>query len=286
MSMSGFLYRDIVKFILPTLIGICLIGSFFEINLQDTSAFLIAVFVGFLFSGLLSSINIIHWIPKIKEREKVKKMMINNWDYDLMFYSLDKDDRDYLYLSGSYLQFYITTVFYLFIYLIINILYFIPNFYELNGSTFLKLLNLKTTIIGGIEINSCIVFLLVGIALIFLLKYYILEYEILYFPFGQYDTLARKMQLKNVNIILIKSIWGKIIRSNKGLEGNLIYLKENGTTVESCETNSYGYFQFNNVFEKYKGKPNLKIETTIDKITHSWDISLSINSMPYYEFKV
>ena len=262
------------------MIGICLFFPYLGVEISEPLFFLYSVVLGFLLSSILERIDLVKHLSSIQKRFDVKDMMNENWDYNMMFYSLDKDDRDYLYLTGSYLSFFKITSNILIFYFFVNLSEIISN---VTKDGFTSILTTQTQIIGGLEVNSLIISTITVFLVIFFIKDYIFEFEILFYPSGQYEAFAKKIQLKNTNIILIKSIWGRVIHNDKEIENLEIKLLENGVLLNSIMTDKNGFFQFKDEFKKNLSK-TITVEYLVNNTIYSKSMTIDINVVPYFEF--
>ncbi len=183
---TGFIFRDFLKYILPTLIAGALFSPLFipvgdELNVKFL--ILACFLLGYIIYSPISIISsITHSFLKIKginiaSYEAEKKWCQKNFDYKALWSYLEKDEREYLYLTQSYFEFYQTTGFYFLIYSISNFIRLLLNIPHPN--TFQNLLTINTNLIWNFHPPTLYV---LGVALIlsyFLFRNATLEYSVL-----------------------------------------------------------------------------------------------------------
>jgi hypothetical protein len=211
MSTSGFLYRDILKYILPIAFFYLLFIPYVSNKIRVEELVGLSVITSFVLGCSLEYFAklIFQLLPSVKRDKKVWVWMNRNWNYSKMFYDLDKDDRDYLYLSSAYIEFCRNTAFVLLLYIVFflfnsfhNVIFFNTNF-----------LNEKIPFLGGIDLPLIIIIPLCCILEWRLLLNMSSEFEYLFFPRNKYECFARKTQKKNGELLL-KRIYGCFIYVN------------------------------------------------------------------------
>lgn len=260
---SPFTFRDFLQAILPGLIGASLFAPYTKA--QSTEELLIGV-------GLFSYV-IYTPISELAARSfglilstKMKKLNANrewharNWNYDRLFYHASNEDREYLYLTGAYVEFYRITAFYFLIYIAVQIVHlapalrllspFYPMIYDLSFEERAnRFVGPQTPILGGWNIPTVAALTASFVILWFLLADFLNEYRLLFEH--QYVEMARRYHAEKGDVA--RSIWGVVScdeEGNKPLQGVGIELKDKaGQTIRKATTNSEGRFQFADLFQ-------------------------------------
>ncbi|TNJ34210.1 hypothetical protein FGF66_12340, partial [Chlorobaculum thiosulfatiphilum] len=152
MSTSGFLYRDILKYVLPTLLFLILIVPLLNGSINYEILIPFGIITSLLFGPLLSEISTLLFklFPKVKKLISVSEWMNSNWDYGKMFYSLSKDERDYLYLTAAYIDFFKNSGLVIFIFMVLSLILMVI---DLKGD-YLGYLSHTTCIISKFNVNT------------------------------------------------------------------------------------------------------------------------------------
>ncbi len=237
MSTSGFLYRDILKYVMPTLLFLILIVPLLESSVDYQILILFGIIISLLFGPLLSRISTLLFklFPNVKKVIKVSHWMNSNWDYRKAFYSLSKDERDYLYLTGAYIEFFKNSGFVVSVFMILSLIFMVI---DLKGN-YLEYLNHTTCIMSKFGFNTIALIITCFILIGSLKDALIFETKILLYPNGQFEIFAERVQ-KESKELLAKKIYGNI-KELQGIEVKLIYQNKIEAT---CLTDENGYWSF------------------------------------------
>lgn len=284
MSTSGFLYRDILKHVLPTLLLFLLIFPVFYESIDYTvlsaSAVVVSIALGEIFNRLSTKLNKILFSEKAREIGEINVWMNKNWNYRKVFYYLNKDERDYLYLTGAYIEFFKNSVLVFFLFVIAIIVTLIADC----GADLQSIFFHQTSLFSAIKVNS-ISLIVSSVILIFSLqRAMVFEVKYLLYPDGQYDYFAEKVQ-KREKEILFRTIYGKIVDSNgEALIGVQILLLKNGKEVDSAKSFNNGYWSFA-IREGYFNK-KLELKVTVNQKEITQNILIENFNKPYITLHV
>jgi len=316
---SPFTLRDIIKHVAPTLIALCLFIPFHpSLNNKIKSETLVfcAIILGYLlehpvmfladlvfkilspvlqpFLKLLSM-----FFPNLpnqstKKLAQKRDWLTKNWDYNKLFYSMTQEEREYIYLTGSYAEFYKLTSLYLIVYIILITSKFINYIYiNYNNPDILNIVkvatNMSIPMIGGWETPFWSIFMLVFISFISSYINFINEYGVLFLENGQYVEFAKRYHREKGNIA--KSIWGIAKKRDEPLSNIWLelYTKSENTDDESgfaflgkTASDETGNFQFENMFSKCVGK---EIRITLVNDGKNLDRIFFVNEkeIPFFE---
>lgn len=299
---SGFIFRDFIKFVLPTAIAAGLYAPFFvegEAKISLTGLVVISVLLGYvIYSPIASLSDFIHSkIPikklRLDDANDQNKVLNSRWDYDFLWSTLGKDEREYLYLTQSYFEFYQTTGFYFLLYGISNTIILCWKIMEHLSSftdswrSFLLLVNsVKTPTIINFDIPTWI-----AIIISLVLAYYLfgdcsIEYSFLYGFGGAFDRYSQKYQKMEGNIA--SGIWGKVVGKDGGtektLEGIQLHLKNSaGEITDTQSSDKSGSFIFPKSFQICANN-QCKIE--INDKQWQGEITFTVESKSIPDFRV
>jgi hypothetical protein len=118
MSMSSFLYRDVLKYVLPSILFFFLLFTLLNQDLETDLVVSIGTLLSLIFGCIVDkpSEKLFKIFISVRNTSEVVKWMNANWNLDKVFYYLDKEERDYLYLTGAYIGFFRNTGLVLFMY--------------------------------------------------------------------------------------------------------------------------------------------------------------------------
>ncbi len=277
MSTSSFLYRDVIKYIIPTLLFLILATSLVpeEIDLPPLITF--GIIISLLFGAFISTIS--NWFfrlfPDVRRVISIAQWMNSNWDYRKMFYYIHKEERDYLYLTGAYIEFFKNSA-------CILVVFALTWFGKMLWDTHLQwddLLRHSILLAGSIKLNTLVIITLCIVLFFILKKALIFETKILLFPNGQYDIFSEKIQRREKEIIA-RSIYGKI-GDRKGVE---IELYSGNTLLSSCTSLDFGYWSVP-LKKEFLNIP-LEIRTTLDSKKIRQNILVKNYNKPYIEIEL
>jgi hypothetical protein len=260
-------FRDFIRHLLPTATALCLFLPLFHFpkeKLEVAAVVFAAVILGYLVTTPLNTFLSRYYdsTPIMKVFGRRWQWMKGNWDLDKLFYSLTQEERDYIYVTAGYLELYRQLSFYLSIYAAVNLsvlLNAIQGASDVN-SFFLRAVDARTTVVGGLLFPTAVLFLISLILAYYAFKDFLNEYAILFHDSGQYSIFAGRAHEKEGG--LAKSISGVILNKAKPLRGGKVTLENcRGTTLETRSTDLDGYFQFDNKSGKHSaGEYKLCIE--------------------------
>lgn len=209
--------------------------------------------------------NFVHdWLP-LKEISLSKdspaaadgRWVKSNWDLKGLRSKIDKDEREYLYLTLSYIEFFQITGFYLLVYSLFNILNFLV-YASMRLSDMcdpLKALNLVQSISSGTIVGSPVPSLYAGglglILTYWLFRASVVEYKALFGVNGAYEFLSEKYQ--SIYGGLARNIWGSIVADDeiKSMltELRIVLIRQN-QIIGDTHVDAEGRFRFQDVFKE------------------------------------
>jgi len=188
------------------------------------------------------------------EYQRRREWIQHNWDFDELFYNrLSNDEREYTYLTGAYVTFYQQLSFYLLVYAGVNLFFVASSVRQSPGlATLHDVLKAATPIPGGLELSS-VLLLVASIPLAYYaFADYLNEYKHLFLENGQYDSFARRAQVKDGGVAT--SVWGMVHHGDEPVAGATVELrKDDGTVLAVVSTDADGHFQF---IDKCKEHPH------------------------------
>lgn len=215
LSPAGFIFRDAVEYILPTVLLLALFSPYFY-QLDALSFVGLAVVLGYLTSWFQGKVASIY--KKFGSVKAVKEQHMwheKNWDYDKLFLELGHRDREYLYLTQAYGNFYMIVSFYLVSYFAANAGVVLVRMLQSEhtwGSLVAAYVSTSTPMIGGFTLPTWIVLVssLVGATVC----YEECSSEIRTLFTYQYPMFARKYH--ELRGGLAKAVWGRIKKKDSG----------------------------------------------------------------------
>lgn len=244
MTTSGFLYRDILKYILPFGLFFGLFYPFTAFKTNDLNEILpIIILFSFVFGILIEKISTYPFLifADIRHMKMTNRWMIDNWNIKKLFYNLDNNDRDYLFLTAAYISFSYNVGMIILLYFLTTLILFIKDiaFYGQSICTH------QIPFIYNTEINSLLVLILSIIIIQSLRKHIVKETSSLIFPNGEYEYFGEKLQ-KEKHQLFANKIYGVVYTkgdkgSSKpaaGIEIELIFHDFNIKTHSDC----FGYW--------------------------------------------
>lgn len=269
-SPSVFLTRDFLEHILPTIIAACLFLPFL-VKLEGAkleSMLVGALVLGYFVSALTQRIVRVPWIHRgmhllyrweshgvtLQQIKSGHQWRARNWNYDRLFYLLNKDDREYLYLTRAYLNLAQDLCFYLMLYLLVNTVL-------LAGSLWIEFMIVGfswefwavwTPMIGGAALITWLVMLLSFLTFCSLYSAFLQEFGSLFDEWGSYAQWAERYHIEQGGIAT--GIWGAIKRSKAPVDKTLVKLVLEDKVIQEAETDSKGRFQFPGAYATCLGK--------------------------------
>lgn len=300
-SLSAMLTRDVIRHVTPTLIAVAFLQPFTSssmaiINVEAlvTVALLSGFFVTALAGqavevGVISSVMSKLYLTQ-KGDEPNSEVVGNahewwsaNWDYDRLFFSLDKDDREYTYLTYAYRDCFELISFFFFLYCIINTLLLVGrSIVDLNYNVFevSELFTIRTSLLYG----SAPTVLVILVAYLFfnsMTSWTRAEERALIWDGGIYPEFAARQQRKEGG--LARGIWGWVRCSDKLLPGARVHLLCNGAEIGVQTSNSEGRFQFPINIQEILGKT---CSLNVEGYEPGRSFTLDEKSVPEYSLDV
>lgn len=286
--------RDFIQHSFPTIVGACLFVPFYGPLNQKVSVeslIVASIILGYLISSPMTQIAsfVTKRLPilgrKIHKYREEATWYSQNWDYDRLFYTLNKDDKEYLYLTGSYAEFYRLVGFYLLVYFLLNLVLLMKALLTVTTLADVKLVlvSLNTSMLGGWPANTMIVLIISFLLSVYAFRDFLIEYKALFLPNGQYITMAQNQHIEKG--LIAKSIWGRVLSNGDGIaKANVKLLKEDGSIIEEAETNDSGFYQFKDRYLQC-----LNTTCRISTITPAWQkdriITITDKQIPYFELQ-
>jgi hypothetical protein len=309
-----FIFRDFIRYILPTVIAACLFfplfrGSGSQPSL-DVVVFVMVVFGYVLYAPVIfiGELFLCRFPQDILSRQRSRKKQewwAKNWDYDTLWFRLDKDEREYLYLTHSYIQFYRITSICFSAYAITNIIILL-NAARIEWSNSTKNLSwlmasLQTTtpMVGGWDINTPLLIAITGIITCFLFRDADIEYKMLFLDDGSYVSYAKKYHQTFGNIA--RSVWGEVScldpsRQLPHFTQSSVYLKRQilpfNRRSEFCKKDQVkedGTFQFLDAFSDcvgYECQIIVELHTKNGFLKGETRKFITNTDIPYFKVKV
>jgi hypothetical protein len=274
-SFSAFIYRDIVRYIVPTALALALLLPTISLSFDLNVIILGAILLGYVATDVVGNAYgffIEKLSLKWRDLEARKIENAKRWDYDKLFYALSVEERDYLYLTNSYVTLYLVISAYLLAYSAGNLVYLVNALYENvhNWKT------LTTCLLGNLQINTAIVIAISSVASRQAFNDYLTEYNSLHnHKYPHFASLYH--QKKGMKIAT--SIWGKLISMENEPLAN-INLEINAETKWSAITDKKGAFHFSDCYSKLENK-TLILSIALSKATPiNVTITLKPNTVP------
>jgi hypothetical protein len=301
-SPSAFLTRDFIEYVFPATVATCLFLPFSRdgsIGLEILVGG--SVLVSYILGSIRDTLSGISWIdgslinlhlhpPASRERkesesEDENSWQAGNWDYDLLFYSLSKDDREYIYLTAAYRNMSYALSLYLLLYGIVN-LFWLGGCLLIKGWIFELAwsdLALRTPILGGKSAPAILLLLLSYLALNSLYSWYIKESESLFGDFGMYNQFARRVQRETGN--LATSVWGRVLRGEVPIERAIVELIVDGQSHGRERTDEKGRFQFKGAYRTCLGR-QCRFQVYARGLRREIEIQVASKEVPEFDIQL
>lgn len=261
---APFTFRDFMQQILPGLIAAGLFVPYTGTE-QTEATFIGAALLSYvIYTPVSKAANVFKVLPFL--RKKIRKLdadrvwMGANWNYDRLFYVVTNEEREYLYLTGAYMQFYKLSAFYFFLYALTQLFALGRALWGQPSASWMTIALAQTTpILGGKVLPllpvlgaSCVIFW-------YLVQDYLNEYYILIFQ--QYPEFARKYHMREGGIV--ESVWGTVSREEGSpVVGATVVLESGGGRQERSRTDAEGRFQFQGVYAACTAGPSAVLVQT------------------------
>lgn len=251
---SPLTFRDSVRHLLPTAAAIALFAPFVSAEKLDVGGLVFAsVILGYVITTPLTTF--LGWLyrftPTLKAAGARRQWINSNWNFDVLFYErLSQEEREYTYLTGSYVDFYRQLAFYLLIYAAVNLMILVHAMIADANENGLwqTILGASTPFAGGFRLSTLLLFVVSVLLGVYCFWDFLNEYAILFLEEGTYVRFAEKSQKATGG--LTTNVWGVAQHNGKGAPAVLVDLVDStGNTVEAVHTDAEGLFQFKNRFQ-------------------------------------
>jgi hypothetical protein len=262
-GLGNFIFRDLVKYILPTVIALTLFAPLLGRQFDLETLVFASILLGYFFSPMAAQIY--ERMPFVKKKfspiEEGLAVEASRWNLDRVFYSLNQDEKNAFYLTDAYRSFYLVTSAYFFAYFVTLCLIMLWD----AGAILLADISLRQKIDllfeSFIEDEVPVLLwdfpILVVAVVTILLAFQALsdsttEMKVL---FGRmYGEFARKFQLEGKSVA--KAVWGKV----DGWSGHpekkhriAIIRKKDGQLLSESSITTDGRFLFTDAFQACVG---------------------------------
>jgi len=287
---SPLTFRDFIRHLLPTAAAICLFAPLSSQalgKLEVTSLVFAAILLGYVVTTPLTKfvVKLYRLTPVLKRFRLHRDWMNKNWDLGSLFYLLTQEEREYLYLTASYADFFRLVSFYLLIYTGVNLFLLVKS---IRGEHFANLLHAalaaRTPVAGDLQFSTLLLLVLSPLLGYYLFIDFLTEYDVLFFENGPHDVFARKLHERQGGIAV--SIWGKIRHRMGPVEGAKVeLLSAEGKLLEECVTTSEGRYQFPGKYENYVNG-NYQLRVSSECSSEKKVIEISEKKVPSFDMEV
>lgn len=239
-------FRDLLQNALPTVIGVLLLVPRTD---ADELVIVAAVIFGYFLAPIAELVvaRIYKHTPFLRKRiralDNERARIAARWNYKRLFYYLDKDEREYLYQTAAYANFFRTTSFVFLLY----ILAIAVTAVEIsNGRPVFHAAMPIRVIVDQAAAPAWLAIL--GAAVIWLsaVREYLREYKILFQD--QYDEFARRYQLEKGDIA--RSVWGSVSNADGSAAACVCVTLTLDGFHEKATTDAGGHFIFEDVLQR------------------------------------
>lgn len=301
MAPSGFLVRDVIQHMIPTLVGLVLFVPFAAHNADAVPLLLGAVVLAYAAGPLLASLarpvtRLLLAVSGRSRRHGRNRVWWNgNFDFVRLWYRLTQTQRENLYATQAYAEMYAMLAVYLLAYAITNIVLTVNGVVlpTLEGDIGLDyaeavgqaLWSPATPLFGDWRAPS-IAMAVIGLSTaLFAIANHLREMEILFGDEGQYVSLARIHHIETGDIAT--GLWGRITRAGEPLRNASITVMDiRDQKLGWAETDRQGRFQIRNVFAESfppgqeTGARTFRLEISTDDEDKVFDLALTRRQIP------
>ncbi len=286
-----FSFRDFIQFILPTLIGASLFLPYVSPLPSIETVLVLAALFSYIIATPVSEFArlVYRLIPGVRRRVKEladrREWWGCNWDYDRLFYFLSKDERDYLYLTGSYTEFNRTVSVYVLVYFLVQLGALVRAAIEVPAagiSWWAAALGQTTPMLGGWTAPTMLLAVVAIVLFRYLFANFAQEWEILFLEGGQYVTFAIKYHEAGNRIA--RSIWGRVGSAQHSVANAEVTLLADGSQLAQTQTDRDGRFQLVDAYPLCLGKGCL-VRVKQGTVTVEKELSTDPKAIPYMEFR-
>ncbi|HVF60958.1 MAG TPA: hypothetical protein VNJ70_14220 [Thermoanaerobaculia bacterium] len=248
---APFSFRDFLRSILPGLIAAGLFVPYTGASRNEELVLGIALLSYVIYTPLSKLANVFRLMPivggRVRALDEDLELRKGNWDYKRLFYLATTEEREYLYLTAAYLDFYRLTALYFLAYLVTQLAMLavaLGAVITTPDRWYAAVKNEGTPMLGGWDAPTSLVALVAFVILWFLLADFLNEYRIL---FGdQYDQFARRYHAESGGVVT--SIWGRVTKEGFAVDGAIVTLKRS-EWQRSERTDKAGRFRFSQEYQ-------------------------------------
>lgn len=290
---SGLIYRDFLQYILPTIIGLSLFAPLLTApgaSLDFEKLLLLGFVLGYLIFSPVASLAawVQGWLPlrpRLARRlRKERAWWAGNWDYDQLWAAMDKDEREYLYATASYIHLFRIASLYLLIYALANIFLltraaraFTPS--PGLASLLSQIAGVQTPMLGDWQAPTWLVAPVALVLCVYLYLNALEETEILFGERGFYPQFSDKYQRKVGGIA--SGVWGWLARGDGTRLPDIPVqlLRSDGSQIASERSGEHGEFQFKSAFKECLGQ-SVRVQVDHPDWKAKKELSFVENSVP------
>jgi hypothetical protein len=292
-------FRDVVQYILPTVVALALFLPFFKADVSIEVLAAAGVLLGYLVSSPVGKLAAVADLPifmRTKDRyKKERDFWQNNFDYGELWHRMSGDEREYLYTTNSYAEFYYMVAFYLSLYGVINIgvmSWAVSGVGSFETAAFWPAveaaLNARTPMYGGWSAPACVLLAISAVIAFYATRDYLTEFRILFLTNGRYVTFAGIHHEQCGTIA--RAVWGRVSSSGSSVaSAEVTLVDDQGKTIATVKTDSEGRFQFKSLYRSLLGgeasrRCLLRVETA--RVAREQEIVLRAKQVPRFDVEL
>jgi hypothetical protein len=304
MGLTAFIQRDITEYILPTIIALALFLPIWSPDSTIEQVVFGGAILGFLIFAparwianivIMRLPTLLHlpFARYLRTAIHERRWWQQNFDYGVLWYSLSKDDREYLYGTRAYYHFYLLISLYVISYAAVNFAIFLhalviaPVVWNASIPAIRELWNIALSAETPLLFKNKLPAVGLGLVSCALAKFALQdmfeEYRVLFFAPGQYVTLAKLYHERQGAIA--KSVWGRLLlkSSDKPVSGAQLTLTDaKGRFTQTVTTDNKGRWQF---VDALKRAPisTLRLSVAVASCRWEYELSLDVKTIPEFE---
>lgn len=244
---SPFSYRDTIQHVLPNLLGYLLFAPLLPEPKHPEIALICVAVLSFVADAPLRRTTRLFYrnAPWTRRRFRAAEAELarlgSRWNLDKLFrQSASEEEREYLYLTGSYANFYRLSGFYLFLIGCLSVWRLVLAAWNV-GARGVLLEELEVA--GGWSPPALVVALIAFVLAESAARDFFFESEQLFGRRGQYSALAHKLHGRDSS--LAKGVWGWVESGGRPVsEADVSLRKPSGEVLASAKTDVQGGFLF------------------------------------------
>ena len=266
MPPSAYLVRDLLQYIVPTLVGLTLFVPLVEDDIGAGFLVVAALAAGYGLGPVVSAIAgpLVRLIPgigrAIRDHQRTHLWWSANVDFDRLWYRLSRDDRQALQAAGAYGELYAVVAFYLGLFAVMAAVHAVLGVEppaDLAGRAWDDaadtiagaLLAPTLAVFGGWQVPAAGLALIGLIAFFFAARGYVRESGMLFGEDGHHASMARTYQLRSGDIAT--GIWGRLTRGGIPVrEASITVFDIEERRLDEVETDRQGRFQLPGLFRQ------------------------------------